>query len=221
MGINHSLKENKYDFTAARCFRANADDSLEINKDTGIHTLPIVVSSNQTTHEPNIVAQRIKLCRIIKPGFWSEVNFVLNNFSDSIGAQLKARHTKMSPHGKLSSKMQNILQCANMVCNIHIGYIDQTKIKNLNLYDSIYIYGTLQIMLMVFQVTLLSFIIIQHITSQQKCWKGSHMMLLMVMNLYITDDTRNNGRSRTTDTIELDIEEVVIGQWVKIVMNSL
>ena len=68
----------------------------------------------------------------------------------------------MSPHGKLSSKMQNILQCANMVCNIHVGDIDQSEIENLNLYDSIYIYGTLQIMLIVFQVTLLSFIIIQH-----------------------------------------------------------
>ena len=72
-------------FTGACCFRANADDSLEINKDTGIHTLPISVVSNQTTHERNIVTQRIKLYHIIKPGFWSEVNFGLNKFSDSIG----------------------------------------------------------------------------------------------------------------------------------------
>ena len=47
------------------------------------------------------------------------------------------------------------------------------------------------------------------------------MMLLMVMNLYITDDTRNNKGPRTTDMIDLDIEEVVIGQRVKIVANSL
>ena len=73
-------------FTAACCFRTNADDSLEINKDTGLHTLPTVVVSNQTTHEHNIAfARNNKVIQIIKryvPSlkpvyFWSDGCFKL------------------------------------------------------------------------------------------------------------------------------------------------
>ena len=158
--------------------------NLEINKDTGLHTLPIVVVSNQTTHERNVAfACNNKVIQIIQqyvPSlnrvfFWSDgcssqfrsqyVFRSLSYYPDNLKITWdygEAHHFK-GPHdgsgGTVKRKVyQNVstwkvvikdakhfAQYANTVCNIHVGYLDQTEIKNLNLNKSNYIYGTLQI----------------------------------------------------------------------------